>query len=154
LPADEPADEGRQAHPAGRQQGALRQEERGVAGGHYDEVEADADGSRQEDLRGPQEGRGGEEVMKKGIHPEYREVVFLDGSVTFGFSTRWAVKTNDTTVWEDGKTYPVVGLDIASASLPFYTGKMKMVDWAGRVDRFLKKYGKKNPAEGEGEAKK
>ena len=84
--------------------------------------------------------------MKKGIHPDYREVVFLDASVNFGFITRSAVKTNDTIVWEDGKTYPVVRLDISSASHPFYTGKMKMVDAAGRVDRFNKKYGKKDAA--------
>lgn len=91
--------------------------------------------------------------MKKGIHPEYREVVFLDASVNFGFVTRSAVKTNDTIVWEDGKTYPVVRLDISSASHPFYTGKMKMVDAAGRVDRFNKKYGKKDAPAAEADKK-
>lgn len=88
--------------------------------------------------------------MKKGIHPDYREVVFVDASANFSFITRSAVKTNETIVWEDGKTYPVVRLDISSASHPFYTGKMKMIDSAGRVDRFLKKYAKKDapaPAE-------
>jgi len=91
--------------------------------------------------------------VKKGIHPEYREVVFLDASVNFGFVTRSSVRTGETIVWEDGKTYPVIRLDISSASHPFYTGKMKMVDAAGRVDRFLKKYGKKK-GEGDGDAPK
>src|ERR671933_2056056 len=80
--------------------------------------------------------------MKKGIHPQYRDVLFLDTSANFGFVTRSTVKTNETMQWSDGKTYPVVRLDISSASHPFYTGKMKLVDSQGRVDRFLKKFGK------------
>src|SRR5262245_4306037 len=80
--------------------------------------------------------------MKKGIHPAYRDVLFLDTSANFGFVTRSTVKTNETMQWSDGKTYPVVRLDISSASHPFYTGKMKLVDSQGRVDRFLKKFGK------------
>jgi len=78
--------------------------------------------------------------MKKGIHPNYREVVFLDASANFGFLTRSCVKTNETILWEDGKEYPLVRLDISSASHPFYTGKMKFIDTTGRVDRFKKKY--------------
>ncbi len=87
--------------------------------------------------------------MKKGIHPNYREVIFLDAAVNFSFLTRSTVKANDTMVWTDGKTYPVVRVDISSASHPFFTGKMKYVDAAGRVDRFRKKYG-----EGYGRGKK
>ena len=79
--------------------------------------------------------------MKKGIHPEYREVVFVDTAAHFSFKTRSTAKTNETIVWEDGKTYPVIKLDISAASHPFYTGKMKMLDTAGRVDRFNKKFG-------------
>jgi len=85
--------------------------------------------------------------MKKGIHPQYREVLFLDTSANFGFVTRSTVKTNETMQWSDGKTYPVVRLDISSASHPFYTGKMKLVDSQGRVDRFLKKFGKYRTAD-------
>jgi len=95
--------------------------------------------------------------VKKGIHPQYREVLFLDTSANFGFVTRSTVKTNETMQWSDGKTYPVVRLDISSASHPFYTGKMKLVDSQGRVDRFLKKFGKyrtaDKAAEGQGEKK-
>lgn len=79
--------------------------------------------------------------MRKDIHPEYREVVFLDASVDFSFKTRSTVKTKETITWEDGKEYPLVRLDISSASHPFFTGKMKFVDTAGRVDKFRKKYG-------------
>lgn len=79
--------------------------------------------------------------MKKGIHPNYREVVFLDAAANFAFLTRSCVKTNETIQWEDGKEYPLVRLDISSASHPFFTGKMKLVDATGRVERFKKKYG-------------
>ncbi len=87
--------------------------------------------------------------MKKGIHPNYRPVIFLDAAVNFSFLTRSTVKATDTMVWTDGQTYPVVRVDISSASHPFFTGKMKFVDTAGRVDRFRKKYG-----EGYGRGKK
>lgn len=78
--------------------------------------------------------------MKKGIHPEYREVVFRDASCGFTFLTRSTIKSKQTTTWEDGKEYPLVVVDVSSASHPFYTGKTKFVDAAGRVDRFNKKY--------------
>jgi len=81
--------------------------------------------------------------MKKGIHPEYRPVVFQDASADFAILTRSTIKTNDTIAWEDGKTYPVVKLEISSASHPFFTGKQKLVDTAGRVEKFKKKYSKK-----------
>jgi len=80
--------------------------------------------------------------MKKGIHPEYRLVIFLDAGANYGFLTRSTVKTKETMVWEDGKEYPMVRLDVSSASHPFFTGKMKFVDATGRVEKFMKKFGK------------
>ncbi len=82
--------------------------------------------------------------MKKGIHPKYRPVVFQDVSVDFSFLTKSSVDTKDTVVWEDGKEYPLVKLEISSQSHPFFTGKQKIVDSAGRVERFNKKYGIKS----------
>lgn len=79
--------------------------------------------------------------MKADIHPNYRPVVFQDASANFSILTRSCVNTRDTIEWEDGNTYPLVKLDISSASHPFYTGKQKLMDTAGRVDRFRKKYG-------------
>ena len=79
--------------------------------------------------------------MKKGIHPEYREVVFQDISTGFTFLTRSTVKSKETTTWNDGKEYPLVKVEVSSQSHPFYTGKQKIVDTAGRVDRFRRKYG-------------
>lgn len=78
--------------------------------------------------------------MKKGIHPEYRLVVFQDHAANFSFLTRSTVKTNQTIKHTDGNTYPLVNLDISSASHPFFTGKMKFVDTTGRVEKFQKKY--------------
>lgn len=83
-------------------------------------------------------------MMKKGIHPEYRPVVFQDASAEFVFLTRSTIKTSDTIVWEDGKTYPLIKLEISSASHPFFTGKQKMLDTAGRVEKFKRKYAKKD----------
>lgn len=79
--------------------------------------------------------------MKPDIHPEYREVVFRDTSTDWSFKTRSAVRSSQTTVWEDGKEYPVVNLEITSSSHPFYTGKQMLVDTAGRVERFRQRYG-------------
>jgi large subunit ribosomal protein L31 len=79
--------------------------------------------------------------MKKGIHPDYREVVFQDISTGFTFLTRSTVKSKETTTWNDGKEYPLVKVEVSSQSHPFYTGKQKIVDTAGRVDRFRRKYG-------------
>ena len=81
--------------------------------------------------------------MKKGIHPNYRPVVFQDASADFAILTRSTIQTNDTIQWEDGNTYPLVKLEISSASHPFFTGKQKLVDTAGRVEKFNRKYGKK-----------
>jgi large subunit ribosomal protein L31 len=77
--------------------------------------------------------------MKDGIHPEYREVVFQDAAVDFQFICRSTLATKQTIV-VDGKEYPLVRLDISSESHPFYTGKQKIVDTAGRIDKFRQKY--------------
>ena len=80
--------------------------------------------------------------MKKEIHPEYREVLFHDTSVDQYFLIPSTLNTDQTKEWEDGKTYPYYPLDISSASHPFYTGKHKIVDTGGRVDRFKKRFAK------------
>ena len=85
--------------------------------------------------------------MKKGIHPEYRPVVFQDTAGNFSFLSRSTVKTNDTIKWTDGNEYPLVKLEISHMSHPFYTGKVKLVDTAGRVDKFRTRYDKKGAAE-------
>jgi len=80
--------------------------------------------------------------VKPGIHPEYREVVFVDLSSDFKFLTRSTVQSDETIEWEDGNTYPMVCVEISSASHPFYTGKQILVDSGGRIERFRKRYGK------------
>ena len=81
--------------------------------------------------------------MKEGIHPDnYRLVVFKDFSCGEAFLTHSCAPTNDTIEWEDGNTYPLVKLEISSKSHPFFTGKMKFVDTAGRIDKFNKKFSK------------
>jgi large subunit ribosomal protein L31 len=81
--------------------------------------------------------------MKKEIHPkEYRAVVFKDMSNEYAFLSKSTVNTKDTIVWEDGKEYPLIKLEISNTSHPFCTGKMKLVDTAGRVDKFRRKYEK------------
>ncbi|MDR2872119.1 MAG: type B 50S ribosomal protein L31 [Xanthomonadaceae bacterium] len=80
--------------------------------------------------------------MKADIHPEYREVVFHDVTSDFKFLTRstLAVTAKETTKWEDGNEYPLVKIEISSASHPFYTGKHKVIDTSGRIDKFQKRY--------------
>jgi len=78
--------------------------------------------------------------MKKGIHPVYRPVVFQDVSANESFITRSTVQAKDTVAWKDGKTYPLVKLDISAFSHPFYTGQQRLVDTAGRIDRFKKRF--------------
>ncbi|MBN2638783.1 MAG: type B 50S ribosomal protein L31 [Bacteroidales bacterium] len=81
--------------------------------------------------------------MKKDIHPtNYRFVVFKDMSNDYAFLTKSTVDTKDTIVWEDGNEYPLVKLEISHTSHPFFTGKMKLVDTAGRVDKFRSRYQK------------
>ena len=80
--------------------------------------------------------------MKEGIHPEYKEVVFLDTTSEVKFISRSTIKTSDTNTMEDGKTYPLVKIEVSSASHPFYTGKNVFLDTAGRVEKFNKRYKK------------
>jgi len=80
--------------------------------------------------------------MKAGIHPEYREVVFQDLASDFAFLTRSTVKSKETIKWEDGNEYPLIKVEVSSASHPFYTGKHKLMDTGGRVDRFKRRYNK------------
>lgn len=81
--------------------------------------------------------------MKTDIHPDYRPVVFLDTSSGEKFLTRSTIQTEETTEWEDGNTYPLAKIEISSASHPFFTGQMTIVDTAGRVERFERRYGKR-----------
>ncbi|HTX87961.1 MAG TPA: type B 50S ribosomal protein L31 [Bacteroidales bacterium] len=81
--------------------------------------------------------------MKKDIHPkEYRLVVFKDMSNDYTFISKSTIQTKETIVWEDGLEYPLVKLEISHTSHPFYTGKMKLIDTAGRVDKFKSRYKK------------
>ena len=83
-------------------------------------------------------------IMKKGIHPEnYRLVVFRDMSNGHSFLSRSTANSRETVKWEDGNEYPVIKLEISNTSHPFYTGKNMLVDTAGRIDKFKKRYEKK-----------
>jgi len=81
--------------------------------------------------------------MKADVHPKYQPVVFQDVSSNFAFLTRSTMTSKEKIKWEDGKEYPVVKVEISSHSHPFYTGKHKIVDSGGRVDKFRKRYGTK-----------
>lgn len=78
--------------------------------------------------------------MKADIHPNYRPVVFQDVTSDFAILTRSTIETKETIKWEDGETYPLVKIEISSSSHPFYTGKQKVVDTGGRIDKFKKRY--------------
>jgi large subunit ribosomal protein L31 len=79
--------------------------------------------------------------MKKGIHPDnYRLVVFKDMSNGYSFLSKSTAPSKENIKWEDGKEYPLIKLEISNTSHPFYTGKMKLVDSAGRVDKFMNRY--------------
>lgn len=79
--------------------------------------------------------------MKKDIHPEnYRTVVFKDMSNDYAFLSKSTAETSDTITWEDGNEYPLIKLEISHKSHPFYTGKMQLVDTAGRIDKFKNRY--------------
>ncbi|MFJ2650278.1 type B 50S ribosomal protein L31 [Streptomyces sp. NPDC087420] len=84
--------------------------------------------------------------MKPGIHPDYRPVVFRDKAADFAFLTRSTLTSTRTVEWEDGNTYPVVDVETSSASHPFYTGTARVLDTAGRVERFERRYGRKPEA--------
>lgn len=81
--------------------------------------------------------------MKKDTHPtEYRDVVFKDFSCDESWLSRSCANTKDSIVWEDGKEYPLIKLEISNMSHPFFTGKIKFIDTAGRIDKFNKKFAK------------
>ena len=82
--------------------------------------------------------------MKKGIHPEnYRMVIFKDMSNEHAFLSRSTARSNEMMKWEDGNEYPVIKLEVSNTSHPFYTGKNVLLDTAGRIDKFNKRYAKK-----------
>ncbi|WP_116951729.1 type B 50S ribosomal protein L31 [Jiangella endophytica] len=78
--------------------------------------------------------------MKNRIHPDYRPVVYRDADAGMAFLTRSTARTEQTVVWEDGNTYPVVDVEISSASHPFYTGRTRILDSAGQVEKFRRRY--------------
>jgi len=79
--------------------------------------------------------------MKKELHPkEYRYVVFQDVSCDYSFLTKSSIETKDTIKWKDGNEYPLYKLDISNKSHPYFTGQQNLVDTAGRIDKFNKKY--------------
>ncbi|BAH53930.1 MULTISPECIES: type B 50S ribosomal protein L31 [Rhodococcus] len=79
--------------------------------------------------------------MKPGIHPDYHPVVFQDASTGTTFLTRSTLTSDRTAVWEDGNTYPLVVVDVTSESHPFWTGAQRVMDTAGRVEKFERRYG-------------
>ncbi|BEL05905.1 type B 50S ribosomal protein L31 [Actinoplanes sichuanensis] len=81
--------------------------------------------------------------MKPGIHPDYHPVVYRDRSAGFAFLTRSTATSDKTVEWEDGNTYPVIDVEISAASHPFWTGRKRLLDTAGRVERFRAKYARK-----------
>lgn len=82
--------------------------------------------------------------MRKDIHPEnYRLVVFKDMSNDTTFLTRSAANSDETIVYEDGKEYPLIKVEISNTSHPFYTGKSMLIDTAGRIEKFNKRYGQR-----------
>ena len=82
--------------------------------------------------------------MKADIHPKYQPVVFQDVTSDFSFLTKSTMTSKEKIKWEDGQEYPLIKVEISSASHPFYTGKQqRILDTAGRVERFNKKYAKK-----------
>ena len=84
--------------------------------------------------------------MKADIHPNYRPVVFQDTTSGESFITRSTIETEETITWEDGNEYPLAKVVISSTSHPFFTGTMTIVDTAGRVERFERRYGKRKRA--------
>lgn len=81
--------------------------------------------------------------MKKELHPKVNTVVFKDISCDCSFLGTSTMNSNEKVKWEDGKEYPLIKVEISSASHPFFTGKQRVLDTEGRIDRFKKKYGRK-----------
>ncbi|MEU7409152.1 type B 50S ribosomal protein L31 [Streptomyces sp. NPDC042638] len=86
--------------------------------------------------------------MRPGIHPASRPVVFRDRAAGTALLTRSTAVSERTVEWEDGATYPVIDVEISSASHPFYTGTSRVLDTEGRVERFERRYGRTAPARG------
>lgn len=82
--------------------------------------------------------------MKQEIHPEYRDVIFMDTSTGHKFLAGSTQTSDETVEWEDGKEYPMIRIEISSDSHPFYTGRQKFAQADGRIERFNKKYGLKS----------
>ena len=82
--------------------------------------------------------------MKKDIHPEARPVVFRDSASGTMFLARSTIRTKETVKYEDGKEYPLCMIEISSATHPFYTGKQKLIDSAGRIEQFKRRYNLKS----------
>lgn len=78
--------------------------------------------------------------MKKDIHPDYRPVVFRDVSSGTNYLTRSTIRTNETIKWEDGNEYPLYKVNVSASSHPFYTGQNQLLDTAGRVEKFRKRF--------------
>ncbi|MEV1155137.1 type B 50S ribosomal protein L31 [Micromonospora chokoriensis] len=83
--------------------------------------------------------------MKPGIHPDYRPVVYRDKGADFAFLTRSTATSDQTIEWPDGNTYPVIDVPTSSASHPFWTGRQRLLDTAGRVEKFRRKYARRGP---------
>ncbi len=81
--------------------------------------------------------------MKADIHPKYHNVVFQDISSDFKFLTRSTMTSKEKTTWEDGKEYPIIKVEISSHSHPFFTGKQKVMDTGGRLEKFRRRYAAK-----------
>lgn len=79
--------------------------------------------------------------MKPGIHPDYRPVVFQDRSTGDAFLTRSTATSARTIDWPDGNTYPLIGVDVTAYSHPFWTGTQRVLDEAGQVEKFHRRYG-------------
>lgn len=82
--------------------------------------------------------------MKSGIHPDYHPVVFQDSSTGGAFLTRSTVDSARRIEWEDGNTYPLIVVDVSAQSHPFWTGAARVMDTQGRVEKFEKRYGRRN----------
>ena len=93
-----------------------------------------------------------ENEMKTDIHPDYRPDVFQDTTSGESWVTRSTMATEETTTWEDGNEYPTASVELSSASHPFFTGTMKIVDTAGRVERFERRYGRRRKGADDAEA--
>ncbi|MDV3131888.1 type B 50S ribosomal protein L31 [Mycobacterium sp. 29Ha] len=79
--------------------------------------------------------------MKPDIHPDYHPVVFQDATTGDAFLTRSTLTSERTVEWEDGRTYPLVVVDISASSHPFWTGSRRHIDTAGQVEKFRRRYG-------------